>query len=168
MIDICSEFDKPYNPNPLKDMGAEQLKGRTYRIVPADNGTDSDIDAIIKGTTQSADAFLKVARQADELYPSVNHNGKSLFNDNLRQPTYYLYYLNKSLLSLCKAYQVKDDVDSRNKLISQSITDLKNAEESLKRTQHGNFEQWYAGDQIFGFKGLYKLLNGLTTTEKQA
>jgi len=125
MLDICSGFDKPYTPNPLKDMGAEQQKGRTYRIVPSDNGAISDIDAVIKGTTQSANAFLKVARQADDLYPNVDNNGKPLFNDNLRQPSYYLYYLNKSLLSLCKAYQLKEDVVRRNKLLNQSITDLK-------------------------------------------
>ena len=166
MLDICSQFDKPYDPNPLKDIAAEQQKGRTYRIVPADNGTGSDIDAVIKGTTQSANDFLKVARQADALYSHVDSNGRLLFNDNLRQPSYYLYYLNKSLLHLCKAYQMKEDVVSRNKLLNQSITDLKNAEKSLKHTQHGCFAQWYAGDRIFGFEGLYKLLNSLTENEK--
>ncbi len=166
MTDICSAFDKPYSPNPLKDMGAEQLKGRTYRIVAADNGVDSDIEAVIKGTTQSANAFLKVATQADNLYSKVDANGKQLFNDNLRQPSYYLYYLNKCLLSLCKAYQSKNDVAVKNKLLNQSVKDLRNAEASLKNTQHGNFEQWYAGDSIFGFKGLYKLLDGLITNAK--
>ncbi len=168
MLDICSQFDKPYTPNPLKDIGAEQLAGRTYRIVPADNGTTSDIEAMIKGTTKSANAFLDVARQADALYPNIDSNGRFLFNDNLRQPSYYLYYLNESLLHLCKAYQQKEDVVSKNKLLNQSLIDLKNAEESLKRTQHGNFAQWYAGDQIFGFQSLYKLLDSLITSEKPA
>lgn len=168
ILDICTQFNQPFTPNPLKDIGAEQVKGRTFRIVPSDNGANSDLEALIKGTTVSAAAFLKVARRADVLYTKVNSQGKALFNDNLRQPAYYLYYLNQGLLYLCKAYQLKDHTESRNRLLTASVAALKNAEAALHRTQHGPFTKWYAGDEIFGFKGLYQLLNGLIVASPPA
>ena len=159
IMDICNAFKRPYDPNPLKDNTTEQEQGRTFRIVPQDNAASSQIDAIINGTTKSAKDFFEVARQGDVLSPSISANG-SFFHDNLIAPSYYMYNLNTCLLQLCKAYQ-ENNKESRHALIRQSIAALKNAELSLLKTQHGDFLQWYAGDKVVGFKGLYAILNTL-------
>lgn len=161
ILEICKAFNTVYNPNPLKDNSAEQEQGRTFRIVPKDNAASSQIEAIIDGTTKSADSFLKVARQGDALSPKIDISGREFFNDNLIAPTCYMYNLNICLLQLCKAYK-ESNKELRQTFIKQSVAALKNAETALLKTQHGNFSQWYAGDKVFGFKELYTTLNKLT------
>jgi len=161
--EIGNAFHKYYNPNPLTDIPAEQLKGRTYRIIPEDNGATNQIDAVISGTTQSAAKFLAVAKSTNALYDKIDNNGKMLFNDNLRQPAYYMYYLNESLLSISKAYR-EENKTTKDELLKKSLTALHNAENALHKTQYGNFSSWYAGDRIFGFQNVYRIFDKIEKT----
>ncbi|QCR24645.1 glycosyl hydrolase 115 family protein [Pontibacter sp. SGAir0037] len=158
--EIGKAFDEGYNPNPFTDIPAEQLKGRTYRIIPEDINATNQIEAVINGTTQSAADFLSVAKKADDLYARLDESQKTFFNDNLRAPAWYMYYLNESLLSLSKAY-MSDDTTLRQQLLNQSYAALKNAEKTLRTTEQGNFQNWYAGDRIFGFKSVYRVFENL-------
>lgn len=158
--EIGNAFNKAYTLNPLTDIPAEQLKGRTYRIIPADNGATNQIDAVIKGTTHSAAKFLAVAQSADAMYEKIDENGKLLFNDNLRQPAYYMYYLNESLLAIGKAHKEENTV-VKQEMLQKSLTALHHAEEALLKTQHNTFSSWYAGDRIFGFQHVYILFDSI-------
>ena len=158
--EIAARFDKPYDPNPLTDIPAEQLPGRTYRLVPEDNAATNQVDAVINGATRSVAAFGAVTRAADSLYRQLNTAGKSFFSDNLRQPAHYMYHLNQCLLQLSKAYKTKD-TNQKATYLQQALTALHQAEKALRVTEHGIFANWYAGDRIFGFQALYKTFAGI-------
>ncbi len=162
IVAICGRYGKGYDPNPLRDIGGEQEKGRTFRIVPADNGAATQMDAIVGGTTRSAAAFLEVAERADALYPSLSDDQKPFFNDNLRQPAHFMYGLNVCLLQLSKAYMATDATVKRDAL-EKSLAGLDDAEAGLKSTQHDVFTTWYDGDHIFGFKDVRDALSRLNS-----
>jgi hypothetical protein len=158
---IGALFAKTYTPDPLKDMSNERTAGRTFRIVPADNGSDNQIQAIIKGTSESAKKFLQVGKQSDDIYKKLKGSQKTYFNDNLRAPAYFMHNLNQTLLNLCKAYQLPANDIKRNSYLSLAADAIKSAETSLKTTAHGPFAQWYAGDHLFGLNNIYKLIENL-------
>lgn len=160
IMDICSAFGKSYNPDPLMDNPGEQEPGRTFKIVPQDNGATSQVDAIINGTTISAAAFLQVTKDAAALSPILSDESRSFFYDNLVAPASYMYNLNVCLLNISKAYKATDK-DDRRQLVQRSLMALKQAQGSLLDTQHGNFSKWYAGDKVFGFSGIIAAINKL-------
>ena len=102
---IAKVFFKPYDPNLLKDMGNEQLGNRTFRIVPEDNGTQCQIDSIIKGTGDSIAKLEKVTQKADSLYAALDADRKVFFNDNLRVQANFMLNINKALHNFCLAYR---------------------------------------------------------------
>ncbi|MDT0642790.1 glycosyl hydrolase 115 family protein [Zunongwangia sp. F363] len=159
--DIAKKFNDGYKSNPLEDLSNEQVKGRTYRIEPEDNGADSQIGAIITGTKKAADEFLKVAHDADAIYKNLPNDKQPFFNDNLRAPAYFMYYLNQCLLHLSQAYQMDDSNPDQKKLVNNTIEDLENAKETLKTTEHGVFLRWYEGDRVFGFDRVFRSLNDI-------
>lgn len=158
---IAGNFKDRSNLNPLTDIAAEQVPGRTYRIVPEDNNADNQIDAIIHGTAVSSEKFLKTATAADALYKIVDPEGQAFFSDNLRQPAFYMYYLNDCLLQLSKAYK-QEDHEQRGRLVAAAINSLKAAENALRKNEHGVFSDWYSNDRVFGFDHLYKVLAKIT------
>ena len=161
IVAICGAFTKPFNPSPLRDLGGEQEKGRTFRIVPADNGAATQVDAIVNGTAASAAAFLKVAQDADAVYDTLAAEAKPFFNDNLRQPAHYMHGLNVCLLELSKAYVATDPKVKRDG-VAKASSALRRAELALRSTQHGVFSTWYAGDKIFGFDGVARAVDRLS------
>ena len=158
---ICGEFNRKVKQTPLQDIAGEQEKGRTFRIVPADNHATTQTGAILNGTTASAAAFLRVADQADALYATLSDDEKPFFNDNLRQPAHYMYGLNVCLLELTKGY-VATDPSAKRDAVKAALAALQGAESALRSTQHGVFSTWYAGDRIFGFQGVRDALSRLS------
>lgn len=161
IAEVCRVFERKFDPNPMKDYGGERVKGRTYRIVPEDNGAANQVDAIINGTTQSVDKFFAVVNGCDQVYDQLTGSSKIFFNDNLRAPAYFMYYLSKSLLKLCKAYKLSDNDARKNDWLNESVEALKDAKEALQTKAHGPFKEWYAGDTVFGMDHLYKTLDNL-------
>lgn len=158
---IASQFNENYQPNPLKDLSNEQVKGRTYRIAPEDNNAASQVEAIIRGTTTSSKKFQKVAQRADAIYKKLPEDKQPFFNDNLRAPAYFMQHLNECLLHLGKAYKMKTSGKNEQNLIENATNDLKNAQKVLKTTEHGVFSSWYAGDRVFGFKRVFNALEAI-------
>ena len=154
---LCGDFNKKFNPNPLRDLEGEQEKGRTFRIVPEDNHAATQMEAIVNGTTISAAAFRQVTADADALFINLGEDQKPFLNDNLRQPANYMYNLNVCLLQLSKAY-IATDASAKKDGLTKALDAMDNAERSLKSTQHVPFSTWYAGDKIFGFKGMHESL----------
>jgi hypothetical protein len=159
---LCKVFNQPYNPNPLHDLGNEQVKGRTYRIVPADNGATDQIGAIIHGTKASAARFQAVGRAADKIYLELPAANRPFFNDNLRAFAHYLYHLNECLLHLARAYQTRSsDTPARGQLLATAKDEFRAAETAIRSTAHGQFQDWYHGDWIFDLRGTRRALDRL-------
>lgn len=150
--------DNASDLNPLTDIPTEQVNGRTYRIIPENNGTGSQVAALLKGSRQSGAKFRAVATAAEKLLPEMPPDGRAFFSDNLRQPAYFMYFLNNCLFQLCKAYISKDHQEKKA-LIDAAIRSLRQAKNALDKKQHGIFADWYAGDRIFGFDHLFKIMN---------
>lgn len=158
--DLINAFNKPFNTNPLPDIPAEQVKGRTYNIVPADNNAATVLDALISGTEGSSKSFYKVAQDAEEIYLHLAEDNRPFFSDNIRQPAWYMYHLNRSLLSLALGYKETGKTE-RRRLVKESLDELHEARNALKITEHSRFDNWYAGDRVFGFNSLFEKLEML-------
>lgn len=157
LMEIGNAYSKPYNANPLTDIPAEQLKGRTYRLIPEDNGATNQVDAVISGTGNATKRLSEVVKRADALSGKLEKGATPFFNDNLRAPAAYMNYLNLSLFNLATGYKSQDSV-VRQQLKIKSLESLENAEKALLTTQHGVFDHWYEGDRVFGFQSVYRVL----------
>lgn len=161
ITELAHQYHKgPGQLNPLTDIGAEQFKGRTYRIVPEDNNARDQVGAIITGTAASAKKFLGVKTSAAALMKKLDASHRTFFRDNLLQPASYMYYLNESLLQLARGYK---ETDIRRKKIyaARAIGALRDAEQALQATATGDFADWYRTDRVFGFREVLKLLEPL-------
>jgi hypothetical protein len=158
---ICNVFKRPYNPNPLHDIGGEQVEGRTFRIVPADNRATNQIDAIINGTTASAARFLAVGQEGDAIYAKLPEAKKSFYNDNLRAYGRFMYHLNECLLNLARAYRTPPSDAARKEFADRARSEFGAADAAIRTTAHGNFQDWYAGDWIFDLQGIRNALQRL-------
>ncbi len=150
---ISEKFFEPVDLNPLEDFSWEQLPDRTFRIVPEDNGTTNQIEAIIKGTENSYKKFLKVSQTADSLYPLLEPEPRVFFNDNLRLPAHFMMYLNESLNKYCQAYISHSDINNheydQQVLLKQALQAAINVRQTLYQSAHGPFKTWYAEESIF-------------------
>jgi len=153
-----------YDPNPLKEMGGEQVQNRTYQIVPADNGAANQVDAIINGTATASTAFRKVTQECDEVFNALNGTSKDFFDTNLRGPAYFMYHLNTTLWNLAQAYKEgSTDKNRRSALVKQAVHELEQAQKALHGTQYPPFESWYSNNTIFN---LEKTMNSLQSLNK--
>ena len=160
ILSLCQAFGRPYDPNPLRDLGAEQEAGRTFRIVPADNGATTQVGAILNGTARSGAAFAKVAADADAVWADLPDGPKQFLSDGVRQPARYMHELNGCLSQLTQAYAAPDPADRRDHARAAAAA-LGRAEQALRATQHGVFATWYAGDKVFGFKAVRQAIDRL-------
>jgi hypothetical protein len=155
---IAKKFFQPYDPNPLKDMSNEQVENRTFQIVPQDNGTKSQIDAIILGTQNSIAKLNQLTQKADNLYTKLNKREKTFFNDNLRVQAYFMLNLNKALHNFCVAYKYRDSAIQKQylKMASQSAN---HAQCMLHEAAHDDFISWYDGERIFNIVQFVKQID---------
>jgi len=161
---IAKAMKGTYDPNPLKEMGGEQVQNRTYQIVPADNGAANQVDAIINGTATASTAFRKVTQECDEVFNALNGTSKDFFDTNLRGPAYFMYHLNTTLWNLAQAYKEgSTDKNRRSALVKQAVHELEQAQKALHGTQYPPFESWYSNNTIFN---LEKTMNSLQSLNK--
>ncbi|HTG55030.1 MAG TPA: glycosyl hydrolase 115 family protein, partial [Niabella sp.] len=162
IAELAENFLKlPRNQNPLTDIAAEQLKGRTYRLIPQDNHASDQVSAIIYGTTASAKKFLQVKNKAEAMVLKIPVAQRTFFKDNLLQPANYMYYLNESLLQLANGYQ-ESNQQQKKRYVTKARKALQQAQQALQSTATGNFRDWYQGDRVFGFKEVFKLLDRIS------
>lgn len=154
--------DKKYDPNPLKEMGGEQVPNRTYQIVAADNGATSQVDAIINGTAKAIANFKKVTQECDDVYKGLNGASKDFFDTNLRGPAYFMYHLNNTLYHTALAY--KEGYTNKSKqaeLLTQAVVALEQAQKALHHTQYAPFENWYSNNTIFSLDKTIDMLKSI-------
>ncbi len=124
-----------------------------FRVEPADNGVENQVEAMLKGTSASIEKLEKVTQKADEIYPELE-SGKQFFSDNLRGQAYLMLYLNRMLFHLNEAYKETSDMQKRRQFLQESIRDLQMAHQQLKNAENGKFTGWYAPERVFGMKKL--------------
>ncbi len=141
-------FFDPVNYNALQDYSWEQLSNRTFRIVPEDNGVQTQMEAIIKGTLQSYDRFKEVTLLADSLLTLIPLENQVFFNDILRYQAHFMMYLNEAVHQYCKAYISTSKAEQLN-LLKKSHYAAEKARLSLYSMAHDPFRTWYAEERIF-------------------
>lgn len=152
---IAKVFFDPYDPNPLKDFGNEQLQNRTFRIVPQDNGTRSQVDAILKGTDGSIAKLEKVTHEADVLYTTLDEDNKVFFDDNLRVQAHFMLNLNKTLHYYCLAYKNRKAAQ-QIQYLTKAYDSAVLAQKALDEAAHDDFASWYKEERIFNVKRFVK------------
>lgn len=145
-----------YTPNPLKDIGYERVPGRTFRIDPADNGTDNQVDAILAGMDAAIPRFEAVAERCARMQERLPEERRFFFDANLRAYADYMLHLSRSLRHFVHAYKHQQDRETMLAGLDGAYSEMEAARASLARTQHGAFESWYAGDKRFGFESLLR------------
>ncbi len=150
---LSAKFFDPLNLNPLEDYAWEQMPNRTFSIVPEDNNTENQIDALLRGTEESYNNFRKVTRASDSVLMILNPESKVFFNDNLRNTAYFMMYLNESLHYYCQAYKSRSDTE-REESLRISLNAAMNARESIFESAHDQFGTWYSEERIFDIDDL--------------
>ncbi|WP_285008041.1 glycosyl hydrolase 115 family protein [Pedobacter faecalis] len=158
--DLAAAYLKPFQANPLVDISAEQVKNRTFNIVPGDNDANTVLEALLKGVSKSANDFLQVGKESDRIAASLPNEQRVFFADNLQQRAWFMHHLNRTLLELALGYQ-KNQTSERNAHVRKAIAELRLAESALKKTDQGIFQNWYSNDRVFGFKNIFNKLNAL-------
>ena len=144
-----------YNPNPLREIGFERRKGRTFRI-----DGENQVDSIIAGTLVSGKKFHEVAVRAEALSAKLPKGSRQFFYDNLWSPTLYMAYMNDALHHYMLAYKKPE---SRVEFIRKSREYLLKARKALLDNQHGVFSTWYDTESVIGFE---RILQGMDKIEK--
>jgi hypothetical protein len=141
-----------YNPNPLPDkFGFERVPGRVFRVVPADNNADNQVDAMINGLNTTIPKFSDVAIRSEKMLQVISEDRRLFFNDNISAYCSYMEHLSKSLRFFVYAYKNQADKPTLVRNLNAAIREIETAREKLFATQHGVFKTWYAEDRLFSF-----------------
>ena len=144
-----------YTPNPLPDLfGHERVPGRVFRVVPADNNADNQVDAMLNGMTGSIPKFADVALRSEKLLRLIPEEKRIFFADNIAAYSGYMEHLSRSLQHYVLAYKHQADKKILLNNLNAAIREMEIARETLFATQHGVFKTWYETDRLFGFDAI--------------
>ena len=152
---LLAELPKGRNLNPFNERRMDS-NGGYFRIVPEDNGTKSQVEAVLKGTTASISALKTVVTGADALLPSVAPSGRQFFNDNLRAQARFMLSLNQVLYSVSKAMEVMPDKPQAIEFLRAARIVGADMRAALSEAEHDKFSGWYDGDRLFGIEKVRK------------
>lgn len=139
-----------FNPKPLPDFyGYERVLGRVFRIVPEDNGVETQVDALLVGMEASAQKFADVTKRAEKLKPKLDGRHQQFFYDNLLGYSIFMEHLSKTLYHYTYAYKHQADKLVLVEHLRKALTEMNLAKDALYLSQHGAFEEWYKNDQKF-------------------
>jgi hypothetical protein len=134
------------NLDPLNELRMDK-NGGYFRIVPADNGTSTQIDAILKGTASS---IAKLQALVTALAPE---RGEFL-NDNLRIQASFMLHLNEALHAVAQAMSAMPDRGRASEQLAAAAQALAAMRNALREAEHDRFTGWYDGDRLFGMAAL--------------
>ncbi len=168
MEQLCAQFKKGYDPNPLVDKGFSS-PGEYFRIVPEDSGASNQLEAIINGTKSSRRRLEELAKQSDKYLEWLEPENRPFFNDNLRVQIYFMLRMNEALSALTHGFMELEHGKKDKVLphIEASFAALSKAKSVLEEAEHGRFEGWYDTDEKFNLgrlqERLTQLYNNLTS-----
>ncbi len=149
-----------YNPNPLPDrFGYERVPGRVFRVIPEDNGEDNQVDAMLKGMSESAENFGRVTDKCMEIMTKLPADKQPFFYDNLMAYSSFMEHLSLTLYHYVYAYKYQQD----NKVLTDNLniaySEMEAARDALYASQRGSFDTWYSPDRIFGLNSTLETIN---------
>jgi hypothetical protein len=142
MEQILAALPKGKNLDPLNETKMDK-NGGYFRIIPADNGTSNQIDAIIKGTSQSISRLEKIVKRADRPVTPF-------FNDHLRTQVRFMLGINQVLRSTAQAMAALPDRRRAVEYLKDAERGLADLRGVLHEAEHDQFTGWYDGDRLFG------------------
>lgn len=139
------------SPDTNKDMNPFR-SGDWFRIKPADNDADSQLEAILNGMNASVTKLRSVTKEADALLPDLPEPRRAFFNDSLRVQARYLMHESDTVRHLAEALlaRTQGDDDSRLKHLKQAEQAARAMVDALEDTRHDPFANWYDRDSAMG------------------
>lgn len=137
---IAERFNK-YDSNPLREIGYERMKGRTFRIEG-----NNQVDSMLAGMEQSAAKFHEVTEQCKKVYNELPFQYRQFFKDNLYSQAEFMEYLSKTLYHYVFAFKNEKDTDVCYRNLALAEENMIQARDALYSNQHGVFNSWYQGD----------------------
>jgi len=134
--------------------------GGYFRIVPEDCGAASQIEAIVKGTTESISKLASVVARTDAELPSLPPGDREFFNDNLRAQARFMLHLNRALHTVALAMTYLPNKNAAAASLQEAAQDLVCMRTTLHEAELGKFTGWNDGDRLFG---LHKLSERVQT-----
>jgi hypothetical protein len=149
-----------YTPDPLPDLyGFERVAGRVFRVVPADNNSDNQVDAILNGMRHSVNKFENVVLRSKKIINLVPESKQLFFQDNMVSYSEYMEHLSRSFYSYVYAYKNQTDKEILMRELNAAIREMEMARNALFATQHGVFGSWYAEEHFFNFRTIMNSYN---------
>jgi hypothetical protein len=155
MEQILTVIPKGRNLNPLNELKMDK-NGGYFRIAPADNSADSQIDAILKGTANSFSKLKPVVAGADAEFASLAPGRREFLNDNLRVQAKFMLHLNEALHAVAQAMSAMPDRNRASERLDAATRALAAMRDALRESEHDRFNGWYDGDRLFGMAALAK------------
>ncbi len=146
MEQLLAAIPKGRDLNPLNETRMDK-NGGYFRIVPADNGTSSQIEAIGKGTGESIAKLEAIVKRADP--PPTQ-----FFSDHLLTQARFMLGLNQVLHATAHAMEVMPDRRQAAGCLREAERQLGALREILRAAEHDRFQGWYDGDRLFGLDKL--------------
>lgn len=167
-IFYISETFFNYNPNPLPDrFGYERVPGRVFRVVPEDNGVENQVDAMLKGISESAEKFAQVTNRCEKILPELPVEKQPFFYDNLVAYSGFMEHLSRTLYHYVYAYKHQDDKKVLVENLDMAYSEMEAARDALYASQRGAFDTWYAPDRLFGLKTTLETIDQTRVKAKQ-
>jgi hypothetical protein len=154
-------WNSDFDPNPLGDRWLDS-GGRYFRIVPADNDAENQLQAILKGTEKAMAGFGDVAKRAHFLGRRLSHRHRRFFEDDLRLQAMFMYELNRALNNVANAYIEKNRHPERSRRhLVAALDAVEKLIRAKKQAEHGVFKDWYKSDRLFRMEGLREKISEL-------
>lgn len=153
MEQILPLIPRGRNLDPLNENRMDK-NGGYFRIVPADNGTNSQIDAILKGTARSIAKLTAVITAADAEVAALPPGRRPFLNDDLIVQAKFMLHLNESLHAVAQAMVAMPDRREASEHLAVAALALTAMREALHEAEHDRFSGWYDGEHLFGMASL--------------
>ena len=146
-----------YSDNPLKDIGFESVKGRSFRIQGS-----NQVDTIISNMALTMERFDRVAERCHKMQNRVPASQRPFYNDALQAPATFMAHLSHALYHFMLAYKGQQDRTYVKQQMSDALNETERAKAALYSTHHGIFSDWYTNDRLHGLdakiNGMKKIL----------
>ena len=147
MDQILGRFRK-YEDNPLRDIGYESVKGRSFRLTG-----DNQVDTLIAGMAATHQRFEAVSRRAINLEKRIPERQRQYFHDNIATPARYMACLSRGFYHFMLAYKGQADTTLMRANLAAAIYELEQARTALHSTYHGVWDGWYDPEYLLGLNG---------------
>jgi hypothetical protein len=144
-----------HRPNPLDGhpLDRPDTGGGYFRVVPT-SGDGDQINALLRGTSESGTKFAAVVAHANALMPRIAPEGRIFFDDNLRLRAEVMWHLNGLLHETTLAYQAHEKPAAKRRHLEAAVRSLEAVNAALHSRMHGTFARWYESDRVFGLAAL--------------